>query len=82
MADTPMKKLQLGQRPAYPVGGYPGMTYRQWLIGQAVTVLPVQQNPTAIATYAIQIADTICVALEIEELDTQIEEEKGRGETP
>jgi hypothetical protein len=53
-----------GDRPAFPRGIFPGMTYRQWLIGRALSCLSVQNNPEEIATYAMQIADAVIARLE------------------
>lgn len=67
-----------------------GMTYRQWLIGQALR--GVLSHPV-IGTYrdeamrlqvtsrAIEAADSVCAALDMETLDKKIEE-KGDAEAP
>lgn len=77
-------------RQAFPVGGCPGMTYRQWLIGQALRGIlshPVigsyrgDSMRPEVAARAIEAADAVCMALDMESLDEKARE-KGDAEAP
>lgn len=86
--------VPIGERPAFPVGGFPGMTYRQWLIGQVlpeamryVKGTPNSGNPGESSTFfnaaveiAVLAADHVLIHLEAEK-EIQKDDE-ARKETP
>lgn len=69
--------MSIGNKPAYPhvehgTGGYrhlnPGMTYRQWLIGQIASGVSVEaKSETWIKNQVIAVADAIVAALDAEQ---------------
>jgi hypothetical protein len=72
----------VGGRSAFPCSAPPrdGMTYRQWLIGQALAGLEGLGTPDKLAGIAIQIADAVLAKLDIEIMDAAMEKEKEDGE--
>lgn len=88
----------LRDRPAFPVWSIqlqnwmPGMTYRQYLIGQALAgVLSSNEDIEAAspahavkmaASSAIRFADTVLELLDIEKLDEQVEKGGAGAEAP
>lgn len=72
--------LPIGDRPAFPISIFPGMNYRQWLIGQALwgtlshPVIGAYRGE--IAARAVEAADAVLAVLDMETLDQKIEKEK------
>ena len=70
-----MEREPFGRRPAFPcaVPALPGMTYRQWLVGQAlkgVLTQPVSGgifSAQEVARRAIDAADAVLMELTLEE---------------
>ena len=61
------KAREIAKRPAFPNIGdgalYDGMTYHQWLVGQALAGLAGWEPDVGAARFAVSRADAACEAL-------------------
>jgi len=99
-SETEEKDKPLGTRQAFPQAicgeNFRGMTYRQWLVGQALPealrqgriVTSPNKDAAELAFYndvaekAVRAADAVLLLLEVEKVSDKFEENKPDAEAP
>lgn len=58
--------MKIEDQQAFPIDELNGMTYREWLIGQALGSREIMELPKSEADYAIKVADAVLKLLKKE----------------